>query len=57
MGEGVGAASVDTERDYQPGEMTQTTGAVSKASVQSQWVNQHSYHRKEFRRKASANIT
>jgi hypothetical protein len=58
MGEGVAAAaSVDIEKDYQPGEITQTAGLVSKASVQSQWVNQHSYHRKEFRRKASANIT
>jgi len=27
-----------------------------EASVQSQWINQHSYHRKEFRRKGSGNI-
>jgi len=61
MGEGVAAARVGRgsslcrDKGFQRVKVY-SSGLVWEASVQSQWINQHSYHRKEFRRKASGNI-
>jgi len=62
MGEGVAAASTGRgfslykERDFQLGEKLKFVKGSVWASVEYEWINQHSYHRKEFRRIASGDI-